>query len=131
MYNVGDKFIIEIESEYGAHSSVNGTDMKKVPNTLYRMKGFNSLVFDKVGLDKLKRYKEGKPNKKKYAAYTWNKTEVSAETLRRCLAEGIIKVLLREKNLVFTEVPDDYGGLTVHAELTVLDTQSGEEEKQE
>lgn len=43
-YNVGDKFIIEIA--------------EKVRDNLYRIKGFNSLVFDDNGLKKLKRVQE-------------------------------------------------------------------------
>ena len=43
-YNVGDKFIIEIEEE--------------VRDNLYRIRGFNSLVFDDNGLKKLKRIQE-------------------------------------------------------------------------
>lgn len=43
-YNVGDKFIIEIAEE--------------VRDNLYRIRGFNSLVFDDNGLKKLKQVKE-------------------------------------------------------------------------
>lgn len=46
-YNIGDKFEIEIDSDF-----VDEND-----NKLYRIKGFNSLVFDKRGLDKLKKIK--------------------------------------------------------------------------
>lgn len=44
-YKVGDKFEIEIDSEF-----VDEND-----NKLYRIKGFNSLVFDNNGLNKLKK----------------------------------------------------------------------------
>lgn len=47
-YKKGDKFIIEIEDIY--HTS-NG-DIR------YKMTGFNTLMFDKNGLDKLEHYKE-------------------------------------------------------------------------
>lgn len=47
-YKVGDKFEIEIDSEF-----VDEND-----NELYRIKGFNSLVFDEKGLNKLKRIGE-------------------------------------------------------------------------
>lgn len=56
MANVGDKFIIEIEEEF------HGNDIPNVPiydcNRLYKIKGFNSLVFDENGLGKLEKYEE-------------------------------------------------------------------------
>ena len=48
-YNVGDKFLIEIEE--ALPGICNGVLMNK----LYRVKGFNALVFDEFGLDKLPR----------------------------------------------------------------------------
>ena len=51
-YKVGDKFIIEIEKIY--ESSLKGIDVfEDITEPLYKIKGFNSLVFDKNGLDKL------------------------------------------------------------------------------
>lgn len=47
-YHVGDKFIIEIDKMLDG-----STD----DTALYHIKGFNSLVFDAYGLDKLKPYK--------------------------------------------------------------------------
>lgn len=47
-YHVGDKFIIEIDKLL--EGSTDDT-------ALYHIKGFNSLVFDAYGLDKLKPYK--------------------------------------------------------------------------
>lgn len=47
-YHVGDKFIIEIDKLLDG-----STD----DTALYHIKGFNSLVFDAYGLDKLKPYK--------------------------------------------------------------------------
>ena len=44
-YKVGNKFVIEIEEIVNASAN---------PYTLYKIKGFNSLVFDDNGLDKLK-----------------------------------------------------------------------------
>ena len=49
-YKKGDKFIIEIDSEY-LNPEIGAT-----PKYLYKIKGFNSLVFDKNGLDKLQKY---------------------------------------------------------------------------
>lgn len=54
MYKVGDKFIIEI-----------GEIFENKGKTLYRIKGFNSLVFDKNGLNKLSRYVKVEKNKNK------------------------------------------------------------------
>lgn len=48
-YKVGDKFVVEI-------AEVHDEPFNEVD--LYRMKGFNSLVFDKNGLDKLQKYEE-------------------------------------------------------------------------
>lgn len=48
MYKVGDKFEIEIAEVFNS----------ALVNQLYRIKGFNSLVFDKNGLDKLKKVKD-------------------------------------------------------------------------
>ena len=48
MANAGDKFVIEIDSVFGG----------KKGEKLYRVKGFNSLVFDDYGLEKLTAYKE-------------------------------------------------------------------------
>ena len=49
MYEVGDKFIIEIDKIY-ANTTNHGCEK------VYRIKGFNSLVFDEYGLDKLEKY---------------------------------------------------------------------------
>lgn len=49
MINSGDKFVIEIEAVYGR---ADGGSEGSVP-TLYRAKGFRSLVFDEDGLKKL------------------------------------------------------------------------------
>ena len=48
MAEIGDKFTIEIGSKF--YNSAN--------ETLYRIKGFNSLVFDENGISKLTPYKE-------------------------------------------------------------------------
>lgn len=53
-YKPGDKFIIEIESVYN-------TNPFDKPECLYRIKGFNSLVFDVSGLDKLEKLAVRKP----------------------------------------------------------------------
>jgi len=49
-YNSGDKFVIEVETAFG----LMGGD------PLYTIKGFNALVFDDYGLDKLQKYDEVK-----------------------------------------------------------------------
>ena len=48
-YEVGDKFVIEIDKEFSPNVG---------PSTLYRIKGFNALTIDEYGLAKLKRYVE-------------------------------------------------------------------------
>lgn len=53
-YNKGDKFEIEIGKTF---DDGNG-------KTLYLIKGFNSLVFDEHGLNKIKRTSEAKPTYK-------------------------------------------------------------------
>lgn len=55
-YNVGDKFIIEIvESIIG-----DANNCEEISPRLYRIKGFNALVFDEYGLDKLEKVNEEK-----------------------------------------------------------------------
>lgn len=49
MAKAGDKYIIEIEEVYHGNP-----DMK--PFELFRIKGFNSLVFDSAGLEKLEKF---------------------------------------------------------------------------
>ena len=53
-YAIGDKFIVEIDDV------MLGSTAENNPTTLYRIKGFNSLVFDRYGLDKLQKYDEVK-----------------------------------------------------------------------
>ena len=50
-YKVGDKFVIEIEGIY--ENVLSNTFEVDISKQLYRIKGFESLVFDKNGLDKL------------------------------------------------------------------------------
>ena len=52
-YKVGDKFLIEIAEVY--ENVLNDIDVFEAATSepLYKIKGFNSLVFDKNGLDKL------------------------------------------------------------------------------
>lgn len=56
----GKKFIIELEQD----QFVNGSG-----SALYRVKGFNSLVFDSEGIKKLKPYEEPDLNAIKSSAY--------------------------------------------------------------
>lgn len=62
MYKVGDKFIIEIGEKY------NYAEQAESPEVLYRIKGFNSLVFDENGLDRLTSYNEEFDNNAKAIA---------------------------------------------------------------
>lgn len=52
-YKVGDKFIIEIAEVY--ENVLSSVDVFEAATSepLYKIKGFNSLVFDKNGLDRL------------------------------------------------------------------------------
>lgn len=58
MPKLGDKYIIEIGEVYETlenSATVNDEQLMK-PTFLYRIKGFNSLVFDETGLNKLEKY---------------------------------------------------------------------------
>jgi len=66
MYTVGDKFIIEIGEEYYYKEPTETIEQINSPGILYRIKDFNSLVFDENGLDRLEKYEDD--NIKKYAA---------------------------------------------------------------
>ena len=63
-YKVGDKFIIEIAEVY--ENVLSSVDVFEAATSepLYKIKGFNSLVFDKNGLDRL----EEVADKKNYIA---------------------------------------------------------------
>lgn len=56
MAKIGDKFVLEVAEIYDSdiHKGNNS------PSKLYRMKGFNSLVFDENGIQKLEKFKEPK-----------------------------------------------------------------------
>lgn len=51
MANIGDKFIIEIDEKY--NKPIN--HLGNTPKFLYKIKGFNSLVFDENGISKLQK----------------------------------------------------------------------------
>ncbi len=55
-YKVGDKFIVEIGDVF----SNDADDFIIEEETLYKVEGFKSLVFDSYGLDKLQKYDEVK-----------------------------------------------------------------------
>lgn len=60
MAEVGDKYIIEIAQVLNADMSHLYKDsLGKVPKKLYRVFGFNSLVFDEQGLEKLDKINTG------------------------------------------------------------------------
>ena len=73
---VGDKFVIEIETTYMAFGSAispyEPDEGIVFPSDLYKVKGFNSLVFDESGIKKLKRledfpFSDSKLNERYYA----------------------------------------------------------------
>lgn len=53
-YKTGDKFIIEIEETICGYGN-NPNDTGHITEPLHRIKGFNALVFDGYGLDKLQK----------------------------------------------------------------------------
>ncbi len=53
MANIGDKYIIEIDDKVLVDSATEDN-----PRNLYTVKGFNALVFDDFGLNKLEKYEE-------------------------------------------------------------------------
>lgn len=71
-YNVGDKFVIEIGEVFN-----NGLTFESdnTPCELYRIKGFNSLVFDKNGLNKLKKLEKAE------VSVDWSKVAVDTPIL--------------------------------------------------
>ena len=71
-YNVGDKFVIEVGEVF-----VNGLSFENdsKPCELYRIKGFNSLVFDESGLDKLKKLEKSE------VGVDWSKVAVDTPIL--------------------------------------------------
>ena len=84
-YKVGDKFIIEIAEVY--ENVLSSVDVFEAATSepLYRIKGFNSLVFDKNGLDKLEKLKESLPIPyseayKKGMSDTWDVARELCET---------------------------------------------------
>lgn len=58
MNPVGKKYIIEIEAMYGANAPKGMSGQTLPPIHLYRVKGFNSLVFDDEGLKRLEELDE-------------------------------------------------------------------------
>lgn len=64
---VGDKYIIEIGEEYITETEDANDEQCNAPVNLYRIKGFNSLVFDNDALNKLEKYyKSANDNKEKW-----------------------------------------------------------------
>jgi hypothetical protein len=72
-HKVGDKFVIEIGEVYS-----NGLPFAddNEPCTLYRIKGFKSLVFDENGIDRLEKLEE-----KKEPPVDWSKVAVDTPIL--------------------------------------------------
>ena len=71
-YNVGDKFVIEIGEVYSSGLPFANDDE---PSILYRIKGFNSLLFDENGLDKLKKLEKSE------VVVDWSKVAVDTPIL--------------------------------------------------
>lgn len=62
MAKVGDKFIVEISEVFTSKGKYMdyGCEENEYEENLYRVKGFNSLVFDDHGLNRLEKYEPGK-----------------------------------------------------------------------
>ena len=58
-YKVGDQFVIEIGEAF--YNDLYAGESTGGCKTLYKVKGFNSLVFDREGLDRLKKVDEVRP----------------------------------------------------------------------
>ena len=71
-YNVGDKFVIEIGEVYSSGLPFANDDE---PSILYRIKGFNSLLLDENGLDKLKKLEKSE------VGVDWSKVAVDTPIL--------------------------------------------------
>ena len=71
-YNVGDKFVIEIGEVYSSGLPFANDDE---PSILDRIKGFNSLLFDENGLDKLKKLEKSE------LGVDWSKVAVDTPIL--------------------------------------------------
>ena len=71
-YNVGDKFVIEIGEVYSSGLPFANDDE---PSILYRIKGFNSLLLDENGLDKLKKLEKSE------VCVDWSKVAVDTPIL--------------------------------------------------
>lgn len=92
-YSVGDKFVIEIAETIAGYK--NNTEEPGALTVLHRIKGFNSLVFDKNGLDRLERLDSDYINE--------NFRELQDKTLREGynngFKEGREKALLEQKDI--------------------------------
>jgi hypothetical protein len=115
-YNIGDKFVITISEKYAP----TGTESARQdsPDTLYRMNGFKSLVFDAEGLKKLKPYKPLDIEAiRGYAFYngareawelacTIGKGEISSSDLREIFDTGLTTMIFASYS--FTEAKDKF-----------------------
>lgn len=71
-HKVGDKFVIEVGEVYSSGLPFANDDE---PSMLHRIKGFNSLVFDENGLDKLKKLEKSE------VGVDWSKVAVDTPIL--------------------------------------------------
>ena len=78
MYDVGDKFIVEIGSVF---KDIEG-------NELYKIKDFNSLVFDSIGLNKLELFDAPQFADLAIQLFFNKLKSVSSDTLSKWVAES-------------------------------------------
>lgn len=85
MIRVGDKFIIEIGESYSPDTIKEEAnfEQRKAPTNLYRVKGFNSLVFDGSELNKLEKLDE----KMYISSDTWSGSEKIDEIRKEIIKE--------------------------------------------
>lgn len=114
-YHIRDKFVIEIDEVFE-----NNADDFIHEKELYRIKGFNSLVFDDNGLDKLQKYETYKPSElEEFKKEAYNKGLEDAIELARKLYEMPIHRLeqIFDGHIHMTDVLDNYDYIEILAKL--------------
>ena len=108
-YKAGDKFVIEIEEIYNGNLCKHERHMH-----LYRIKGFNSLVFDENGLEKLTPYDEIK-----------HKMELIDELKRDEYNRGLNDAWELAKKIVLSEID---GGMSAKEFYNIFDKNMADED---
>ena len=119
-YKVGDKFLIEIaEAIKGYGNDPKVPDPFNLP-VLYRIKGFNALVFDEYGLDKLQKYEE-----EKYAPSELYKFRQKAFEEGMVEAWNLAKMILHGRYDQTAEIFNmDIYDMTPQTKVSIIETHS-------